>query len=91
MTAKDVETLFAGLNTFERVSTAQYHSIRPNTTIGRRVISLNERKALRASKLPSSNASMAWLTLPVALIALWGVSILSVKNDMKNSRRNHQQ
>ncbi|GLE00823.1 hypothetical protein PINS_up009620 [Pythium insidiosum] len=83
MTAKDVDTMFSGLNTYERFTTAQYHamrSARAPAAIGRRATGFRERKQFRSTQLPSKGASVAWLAFPVALLALWGMNLSSLRS-----------
>ncbi|KAJ0408253.1 hypothetical protein P43SY_004411 [Pythium insidiosum] len=83
MTAADVDHMFSGLNTYERFSTAQYHamrSARAPAAIGRRATGFRERKQFRSTQLPSKGASVAWLAFPVALLALWGINLSSLRS-----------
>jgi DnaJ-class molecular chaperone len=91
MSSEDVHEMFSGLNDYERFTTAQYHRQRSHVApaaIGRRATNLAERKRFRAaqSKLPTQAASLAWLAFPVALIALWGVNLASIRNQSKKNR-----
>lgn len=90
MTSADVNQMFAGLNEFERFTTAQYHrqrSHRAPAAIGRRRTDFRERKVSRASKLPSQRASVAWLGFPVFALALWGFNLTSISTHAKEAKK----
>lgn len=82
MTEDDVNRMFSGLNTFERFTTAEYYarrSYRAPMAIGRRRTNLEERKAYRATQLPSKASSLWLLLLPVGIGGLWIYNINRVR------------
>nr|CCA20149.1 conserved hypothetical protein [Albugo laibachii Nc14] len=82
MTEHDVDRMFSGLNTFERFTTAEYYarrSYRAPLAIGRRRTNFEERKAYRASRLPSKATSLWLLLLPFGIGGLWAYNINRVR------------
>ncbi|OQR92756.1 hypothetical protein ACHHYP_03229 [Achlya hypogyna] len=75
MTSEDVNRLMANANSFDRFSTAEYHrnrSVMAPGAIGRRATDFAERKQFRAKAvpLPSKNATIGWLIVPLLAIGL---------------------
>lgn len=93
MTTADVKQMFAGLDEFERFTTAQFHrqrSHRAPAAIGRRRTDFRERKLSRASRLPSQRASVAWLGFPLLAVALWGFNVASISSHAREAKKYSQ-
>jgi hypothetical protein len=83
MTSADVDRLMANANSFDRLSTAEYHarrSTRAPIQVGRRSTAFAERKISRgkAVPLPTKGATIGWFVVPVLAMVVWGVSINSM-------------
>ncbi|KDO30582.1 hypothetical protein SPRG_04483 [Saprolegnia parasitica CBS 223.65] len=88
MTSEDVNRLMANANSFDRFTTAEYHrnrSVMAPNAIGRRATDFAERKQFRskAVPLPTKNATIGWLVVPVLALGLWAVSVNSMWQGIK--------
>ncbi|ETV94105.1 hypothetical protein H310_12121 [Aphanomyces invadans] len=91
LTSDDVNRLLANANSMERMTTAHYHLNRSTvapTSIGRRSVNFEERKAFRSKRtpLPTKNATMAWFAVPAVMLVVWGVGINSMMASSSKAR-----